>query len=85
MRFLPFVSYAVLATAETYSFWRMELGEFTGAWAYQMDPIVSDNKISEHALAFHGSSGVGMTADFGALRAGQCTTAAVLQDMSSYW
>src|SRR5205085_2038845 len=77
------LAYPFLSTAMTRTFWRMEMGAFDGA--YRMDPIFNKEAVSRHAHVFHGSSGIGLTADFARLRGGKCTTAAVLEDMSGYW
>ena len=80
---LLFLSYPFLSAAETRTFWRMEMGAFDGA--YRMDPIIAPGAVSRHAHVFHGSSGIGLTADFESLRGANCTSASVLEDMSGYW
>jgi hypothetical protein len=79
---LLFLSQPLLSVAVTRAFWRMEMGAFDGA--YRMDPIMSAGAVSRHAHVFHGSAGVGLTADYNSLQ-GACTTAAVLEDKSAYW
>ncbi|ODQ56240.1 WSC-domain-containing protein [Saitoella complicata NRRL Y-17804] len=49
------------------------------------DPIVSPGKISGHVHTIHGGSNFGLTTSYEELRASDCTSCMVQEDMSNYW
>ncbi|KAH7033096.1 uncharacterized protein B0I36DRAFT_320768 [Microdochium trichocladiopsis] len=75
---------ALLSAASSVdAFWRMQCKGRTGTAL--VDPIVDFGKVADHAHAFHGSSAIAEDSTYADLRAGNCTSCAVKQDMSAYW
>ncbi|KAK4103983.1 hypothetical protein N658DRAFT_420519 [Parathielavia hyrcaniae] len=65
------------------AFWRMECRGKLGI--ARLDPLVNPGGASKHAHAIHGSSGFNAAATYEDLRNGDCTSCAVIEDMSVYW
>ncbi|KAL2179084.1 uncharacterized protein P884DRAFT_276164 [Thermothelomyces heterothallicus CBS 202.75] len=77
-------SLAILASVSgAAAFWRMECrGRVALA---RLDPLIDPGVPSKHAHAIHGSSGFGASATYEDLRNADCTSCAVVEDMSAYW
>jgi hypothetical protein len=65
------------------AFWRMQC--FGRTALARVDPVVDYGVPAQHAHSLHGSSGLTIDAEYDDLRAGNCTSCAVSQDMSAYW
>ncbi|GAA6010573.1 hypothetical protein JCM10207_007745 [Rhodosporidiobolus poonsookiae] len=75
---------ALLAGASSVdAFWRLPCNN--PVVIERADPIISPGAVSAHVHNIVGGSGVGLGSTFDDLRASQCSTCRVKQDMSAYW
>ncbi|KAJ5536109.1 hypothetical protein N7513_009295 [Penicillium frequentans] len=65
------------------AFWRLPCRGRTGL--ARLDPIVDPGKISSHVHSVHGAGNFGMSSNSETLRESNCTSCAIMQDMSAYW
>ncbi|GAO48344.1 hypothetical protein SAICODRAFT_31624 [Saitoella complicata NRRL Y-17804] len=80
---LNFALLSTLFTGSTEAFWRLPCNK--PIVTERIDPLVSPGAVSGHVHSVMGSSGLNFTTTFEGLRAGDCTTCMVKQDMSVYW
>ncbi|ORY85568.1 hypothetical protein BCR37DRAFT_377247 [Protomyces lactucae-debilis] len=65
------------------AFWRM--GCSNPSIIERVDPIVNPGGVAGHVHNFAGASGIGPNADFQSLRASDCTSCPIVEDLSAYW
>ncbi|KAJ6110752.1 hypothetical protein N7486_002987 [Penicillium sp. IBT 16267x] len=65
------------------AFWRLPCRGRTGL--SRLDPIMDPGEISPHVHSIQGGGNFGMSSDMATLRESNCTSCAVMQDMSAYW
>ncbi|EEQ84068.1 WSC domain-containing protein [Blastomyces dermatitidis ER-3] len=65
------------------AFWRLPCRGRVGLGP--IDPIVNPGKRSGHVHALHGAGNLGLTNTYDELRASECTSCEVIEDMSLYW
>ncbi|KAF1352923.1 hypothetical protein EJ07DRAFT_135293 [Lizonia empirigonia] len=65
------------------AFWRLPCYSRLGV--FRIDPIVSEGLPSQHAHTLHGAQNLNFSSSYDSLVQSNCTTCAVLEDMSAYW
>ncbi|KAF1352900.1 hypothetical protein EJ07DRAFT_135228 [Lizonia empirigonia] len=65
------------------AFWRLPCYSRLGV--FRIDPIVSKGLPSQHAHTLHGGQNLSFSSSYDSLVQSNCTTCAVLDDMSAYW
>ncbi|PGG99467.1 hypothetical protein GX51_06287 [Blastomyces parvus] len=65
------------------AFWRLPCRGRVGLGP--IDPIVNPGKRAGHVHALHGAGNLGMANTYDELRASECTSCEVIEDMSLYW
>lgn len=82
MRFATLYKLSLLVSS-TEAFWRLPCAG--PVVTERIDPLVSPGKLSGHVHAIMGASNINFTSTFEDLRASQCTSCQVSQDLSAYW
>ncbi|KAF1813861.1 hypothetical protein P152DRAFT_294870 [Eremomyces bilateralis CBS 781.70] len=78
------VSWLSFALAGSVSaFWRLECHGRSGV--ARIDPLVNPGTPASHAHAIHGGNNFGFSSGYDDLRASECTSCSVKEDLSAYW
>ncbi|GAO46748.1 hypothetical protein SAICODRAFT_28840 [Saitoella complicata NRRL Y-17804] len=78
-----FIPVATLLCSTVDAFWRLPCG--APVVVERMDPIVNPGLVSSHVHTIMGSDAINFTNTFNSLRAADCTTCQVTEDLSNYW
>ncbi|BFZ64028.1 hypothetical protein YB2330_005166 [Saitoella coloradoensis] len=77
------IAVATLLCSTVDAFWRLPCG--APVVVERMDPIVNPGIVSSHVHTIMGSDAINFTNTFNSLRAADCTTCQVTEDLSNYW